>query len=257
VSDIEGEVMGTNNFVWYELVTNDTAAAEKFYGKVVGWDTQAFEGGSEPYKILSMKGKGVGGLMKLPEGMSEPFWLGYVGTTEIDAAVARWKNSGGSLHRAFEIPNVGRIALVSDAQGAGFAMIQGASDQPSQAFDQNAPGHGNWHELHTTDSKNAFDFYARQFGWTKGPVFDMGATGAYQLFAADGVQIGGMMNSPTFPRPMWLYYFGTDDVDDAAKRITGNGGVLVTGPSEVPGGSFIVQARDPQGAMFALVGRRG
>jgi len=56
--------MGTNNFVWYELVTNDTAAAEKFYGKVVGWDTQAFEGGSEPYKILSMKGKGVGGLMK-------------------------------------------------------------------------------------------------------------------------------------------------------------------------------------------------
>jgi hypothetical protein len=66
-----------------------------------------------------------------------------------------------------------------------------------------------------------------------------------------------MMNSPTFPRPMWLYYFGTDDVDDAAKRITGNGGVLVTGPSEVPGGSFIVQARDPQGAMFALVGRRG
>ena len=105
--------------------------------------------------------------------MSEPFWLGYVGTTDFDAAVARWKNSGGSLHRAFEIPNVGRIALVSDAQGAGFAMIQGASDQPSQAFDQNAPGHGNWHELHTTDSKNAFDFYARQFGWTKGPVFDM------------------------------------------------------------------------------------
>ena len=52
-------------------------------------------------------------------------------------------------------------------------------------------------------------------------------------------------------------YFGTDNVEDAAKRVTDNRGVLLNGPSEVPGGSFIVQARDPQGAMFALVGRRG
>ena len=250
--------MGANNFVWYELVTSDTAAAETFYGKVVGWDAQAFDGGPEPYKILSMKGKGVGGVMKLPAGMSEPFWLGYIGTPDIDAAVTKLKKAGGTIHRAFEIPNVGRLALVDDPQGVGFAMIQGAtSDQPSQAFDQNAPGHGNWHELHTTDPKKAFDFYARQFGWTKGPAFDMGPMGNYQLFEADGVQISGMMNSPNFPRPTWLYYFGTSNIDDAAKRVTDSGGVILNGPSEVPGGSFIVQARDPQGAMFALVGRRG
>lgn len=83
-------------FVWYELVTSDVAAAEAFYGKVVGWDAQAFDRSGGPYKILSMKGKGVGGLMKLPAGMSEPFWLGYVGTPDIDAAVARLKDAGGS-----------------------------------------------------------------------------------------------------------------------------------------------------------------
>jgi uncharacterized protein len=248
--------MAANHFVWYELVTSNLAAAEAFYGKVVGWDATAFDGGPGPYKILSMKGKGVGGLMPLPEGMSEPFWMGYVGAPELDAAVARWKSAGGSVHRSFDIPNVGRIALLSDAQGVSLAMIQGASDGPSEAFDQSAPGHGNWHELHTKDSKAAFDFYARQFGWTKGAALDMGPMGTYQLFEADGVQIGGMMNSPTFPRPMWLYYFGTADIDDAAKRVTGNGGAILMGPSEVPGGGFIVQARDPQGAMFALVGRR-
>ncbi|HSD11723.1 MAG TPA: VOC family protein, partial [Candidatus Binatia bacterium] len=70
-------------------------------------------------------------------------------------------------------------------------------------------------------------------------------------------QIGGMMNSTNFPRPMWLYYFGTANIDDAAKRVTANGGAILHGPVEVPGGGFIVQARDPQGAMFALVGRRG
>jgi uncharacterized protein len=245
------------NFVWYELVTSNIPAAEAFYGRVVGWDAQAFEGGGEPYKILSMKGKGVGGLMRLPEGMSQPFWMGYVGTSDIDAAVARWKDSGGSVHRAFDIPNVGRIALVADPQGVGFAMIQGASDRSSEAFDQSAPGHGNWHELHTTDSQAAFDFYAGQFGWTKGAALDMGPMGTYQLFEANGVQIGGMMNSSNFPRPMWLYYFGTGNIDDAAKRVTDNGGAILHGPSEVPGGGFIIQARDPQGAMFALVGRRG
>jgi uncharacterized protein len=77
------------NFVWYELVTSDMGAAEAFYRKVVGWDAQAFDGSGEPYKILSMKGKGVGGLMPMPEGMSQPFWMGYVGTSDIDAAVTR------------------------------------------------------------------------------------------------------------------------------------------------------------------------
>src|SRR5262249_59286047 len=131
---------------------------------VMGWNAQTFEGGGQPYKILSMKGKGVGGLMPLPEGMSEPFWLGYVGIPDIDASVARLKKAGGSVHRAFDIPNVGRIALVTDPQGVGFAMIQGASDQPSEAFDQNAPGHGNWHELHTADWKGAVTFYPGQVG---------------------------------------------------------------------------------------------
>jgi predicted enzyme related to lactoylglutathione lyase len=249
--------MAANGFVWYELVTSHTAAAKAFYGRVVGWDVRAFDGGPGPYEILSMKGKGVGGLMPLPEGMSEPFWMGYVGTPDIDAAVARWKGAGGSVHRAFDIPNVGRIALVSDPQGVALAMIQGASDRASEAFDQSAPGHGNWHELHTTDAKAAFDFYAGQFGWTKGTAFDMGAMGTYQLFETGGVPAGGMRNSPSFPRPMWLYYFGAGNIDDAAKRVTDNGGAMLLGPSEVPGGGFIIQARDPQGAMFALVGRRG
>jgi predicted enzyme related to lactoylglutathione lyase len=249
--------MPANGFVWYELVTSDTGAAETFYRRVVGWDAQAFDGGPGPYKVLSMKGKGVGGLMPLPEGMSEAFWMGYVGTPDIGAALARWKSAGGSVHRTFDIPKVGRIALVSDPQDVALAMIQGASDGTSEAFDQSAPGHGNWHELHTTDSKRAFDFYAGQFGWTEGTAFDMGPMGTYQLFEAGGVQIGGMMNGTSFPRPMWLYYFGTADIDEAAKRVTDQGGAILLEPSEVPGGGFIIQARDPQGALFALVGRRG
>jgi predicted enzyme related to lactoylglutathione lyase len=66
-----------------------------------------------------------------------------------------------------------------------------------------------------------------------------------------------MMTKPAqIPAPMWLYYFNVGDIDAAAQRVTGNGGKVLIGPMEVPGGGWIVQATDPQGAMFALVGSR-
>jgi predicted enzyme related to lactoylglutathione lyase len=60
--------------------------------------------------------------------------------------------------------------------------------------------------------------------------------------------------TPEMPRAHWLPYFGTDGVNEAISRITANGGTVLHGPVEVPGGAFIVQALDPQRAAFALVG---
>ena len=178
--------MPANQFVWYELVTSDIDAALSFYGTVIGWEGRDFPGGNERYVILNAKSKGVGGVMALPDGMTQPFWMGYVGTADIDSAVAKFTSSGGNVHRGpWNIPNVGRLALVTDPQGIGLALIQGSSDQPSQAFDQRLPGHGNWNELHTTDPDRAFAFYAEQFGWTKGETVNMGAIGIYQIFKAD------------------------------------------------------------------------
>lgn len=249
--------MAANGFVWYELVTSDLDAAQAFYGEVVGWQAVPFPGGQGDYRVLNMAGKGIGGLMALPEGMTDPFWMGYVGVADIDAAVAGLEGAGGTVHRRFDIPEVGRIALVADPQGAGLALIQGTSDGKSEAFDQSKAGHGNWHELHSSDWQATWDFYANQFGWAKGIGMDMGPMGTYQLFQADGADIGGMMDSPDFPRPIWLYYFGSENVDAAIERIAANGGTVLHGPSEVPGGAWIVQAKDPQGAIFALVGKRG
>ena len=66
-----------------------------------------------------------------------------------------------------------------------------------------------------------------------------------------------MMNNPgAFPRPSWLFYFNVDDVDGAAERIGAGGGRVLFGPSEVLGGDWIVQAIDPHGATFAVVGPR-
>ena len=247
----------TDNFVWYELCTNDLDGAKAFYGKLFGWTSRQFEGeGAPEYHIQEMAGKGVAGIMPLPEGMPKPFWLGYVGVDDADDAIEKAKAAGATVHRVMDIPSVGKIGLLTDPQGVGYAVIQGYSENNSEAFDQAKPGHGNWAELHSPDPAAGFNYYAGLYGWTKGQTMPMGPMGDYQLFQADGVDIGGMMKAPDGVPAAWLFYFGVVDIDETVEKITGNGGTVRNGPMEVPGGAWIVQAADPQGAAFAVVGPR-
>jgi uncharacterized protein len=86
---------------------------------------------------------------------------------------------------------------------------------------------------------------------------DMGPMGIYQMFAFGGEAIGGMMTKPpSMPAPCWMYYFNVDGIDAAKARVETGGGAILNGPMEVPGGHWIVQCRDPQGAMFCLVAPR-
>jgi uncharacterized protein len=74
------------------------------------------------------------------------------------------------------------------------------------------------------------------------------------MFATGGPAVGGMMTKPPeVPMPYWLYYFNVDAIDAAMARVIKQGGKVLMGPHEVPGGQWILQCQDPQGAMFALV----
>ena len=68
---------------------------------------------------------------------------------------------------------------------------------------------------------------------------------------------GGAFDSPTAKQmqmPFWLYYFNVEDIDAASGRVAAGGGKITNGPMQVPGGNWIIQCQDPQGAHFALVG---
>jgi predicted enzyme related to lactoylglutathione lyase len=111
--------------VWYELMTTDTAAAETFYKKVIGWTSAPFEGSPDPYTQFKRSGDvGVAGLMKTPEGMNmQPFWAMYVAVPKFDDAVAHIKRLGGSeLSPVIDIPQVGRLQMMKDPQGAAFSL---------------------------------------------------------------------------------------------------------------------------------------
>ena len=248
-----------SHFVWYELMTTDPAAARAFYTQVVGW--QASDSGMPgmDYTLLSAGPHQVGGLMALPPEAGAagvpPNWSGYLAVDDVDAKAAAVQQAGGSVLRpAADIPGVGRFAVVADPAGAAFCLFK--DNNPGAALPPavGTPGTVGWHELMTGALAPAWDFYSALFGWAKADAIDMGPMGIYQLFGAGDAPIGGMMTRPPeMPVAAWLYYINVDAIDAAAARVQAAGGRVVNGPMEVPGGSWVLQATDPQGAMFALV----
>src|ERR1700731_5084121 len=117
-------------FVWYDLMTTDTKAAEAFYRSVVGWDAKD-SGMPETYTLLSAGPVMVGGLMPIPkdaQGM-RPCWSGYVAVDDVDAYAQRVTAAGGTVQRPpTDIPGVGRFAVVADPQGAVFLLFKGMSN---------------------------------------------------------------------------------------------------------------------------------
>jgi predicted enzyme related to lactoylglutathione lyase len=247
------------HFCWYELMTTDSKAAEAFYRGVLGWGAQDMNGPHGTYTILSAGETPVGGLMAMPPDAcaagARPGWGGYVAVDDVDTYAARVKEAGGTVHRGpADIPGIARFAVVADPHGATFMLIKGFSDAPPKLPEPGATGQAGWRELYAGEWESAFAFYSGLFGWTKCDSVDMGPMGTYQLFAINGVPSGGMMTKPKeVPAPRWQYYFNVDDIDAATARVKESGGQILHGPMEVPGGSWIVQGSDPQGALFALL----
>jgi uncharacterized protein len=244
------DVLG--RFIWHELLTTDTAAAAAFYPKVLPWRTAP---SSMPGYTIWMAGQTqIGGLMALPAdgGTTPPHWLIYVGTADVDGTCSQASGLGAHVLKApADIPNVGRFAVLSDPQGATFALFTPGANQPAPS--QPAQGGFSWHELATTDVAGALRFYGTLFGWTKGAAHDMGGMGIYQIFEHGGTQVGGMANvqGPSTP-PSWLSYVHVADSGRAVASAKAGGGRLLHGPMEVPGGSWIALMMDPQGGSFAV-----
>jgi uncharacterized protein len=249
-------------FVWYDVMTTDTNAAEAFYRKAIGWDIKDSGMPDRYYAILSIGPTMIGGLMPIPDDALKaglhPAWMGYIGVDNVDDYAVRVKAAGGVIHRpCTDIPGVGRFAVAADPHGAGFILFQGNSQQSPLRAVPGTPGTIAWHELHAGDGAAAFAFYSELFGWTKGEAHDMGPMGLYQTFVTKGVQRGGMMTKTAqTPAPFWLYYFQVETVDAAVARVEEAGGQSINGPHQVPGGSWIAQCIDPQGAMFAMIGTK-
>ena len=154
-----------------------------------------------------------------------------------------------------------RFAVMSDPQGAAIVIFTPHPSMPSPVRPTSpAPGTIAWHELYTTDLEKGFGFYNNLFGWTKVSDMDMGPMGSYRIFdEGEHKQMGdgGMMTKPPhIPVSCWNFYFCVDSIGAATERVKAGGGKVLNGPIQVPGGGWIINGQDPQGAMFSLVGSK-
>ena len=243
------------SFVWCELLTTDLNAAGAFYSKVVGWKPVPFAPDGS-YLTFNAKSGPVAGLMILPEGAkamgAPPNWLMYVGTPNVDQTAMRIAQlKGRVLKQPEDIPGTGRYAVVQDPFGATFGIY--TPKTPRAAGDKVGVGEFSWFELYTPNPEGAWNFYQTLFGWEKTSAMDMGEMGTYQMFGrGGGVPRGGIMKPPPGAPAAWMPYALVPDAKAAAATAQSSGGKIVNGPMEVPGGDWIAQGMDPQGAMFSV-----
>ena len=248
-------------FCWYDLITEDPAAAKRFYPPLFNWKIEAFPFSSpdQPYDMWAVNGNTLGGVGKLSEQMKAQgipsHWMPSVHVNSIDETASKAVSLGGRVMAGpMDIPETGRYAVLTDPQGAMIAIFQ--ANGPFAGFDGTAEmGRPSWHELMTTDYRRAFEFYGALFGWEKIEEVDMGPAGMYFEYGMKGKMFGGMYNrTPEMGamHPYWLPYFHVKDVESSTAAAKKAGAVVHMGPMEVPGGSWVVVMGDPQGAAFAM-----
>lgn len=121
--------MGPGRFCWWELVTRDPAAAQAFYGQVIGWGAHAIDMGGRTYWLWTNGDDPMnpGGLMAHPDGGAGPAsWLYYTLVADVDASTARVPGLGGRvLSEPMDVPGQGRMSVIALPSGAALALFRG------------------------------------------------------------------------------------------------------------------------------------
>lgn len=109
---------------WNELATTDVQRAKSFFGELLGWKYEISDSG---YVTIKNAGRRNGGMRKQTEWERgiPPTWLPYFTVEDADDAARHAEQVGGCrLSPATEI-RIGRSAVITDPQGATFAVLEG------------------------------------------------------------------------------------------------------------------------------------
>ena len=236
-------------FVWHDHVSGDPEAARRFYTELLGWDYDFFDAGDWQYPMIKANGTTHGGFGPT-QGDAPPHWLGHVYIDDVDAAAERVEAAGGSIVApAMDIPDVGRMVVVADPQGAIVSLYHSVSDD----FEP-AEGVFVWDELMTTDTEAARRFYGEVVGWENRDM-EMGEGNVYTLFSSGGNDRAGGMPIPPQAEgtpPNWMTYIGTGDVDATVDKAKKLGATVHMEPFDVATVGRLAIVADPTGAVFGL-----
>ncbi len=246
--------MSKGRFVWFDANSSDPAATKAFYGELFGWRAEPFDGPSEiAYDVFKAGDAYIGGTSKLdPQSGAPSHWLTHLEVENVDEAVALTERSGGKIVvPPYDMPTVGRSAIVMDPGGAYFGLFKPESEIPDPSM---APNTFVWNELYTGDVDKALKYYEKLAGWTY-ESFDMGEQGVYHVGGGpEDKWVGLMKFPPNAPEiPYWQPYVAVADTDASVEKAKTLGGQAIFGPMDIPDVGRFAILQDPTGAMLAII----
>ena len=245
------------SFCWIELGTSDQNAAKTFYGSLFGWTAHDFPmGPNDFYTMFMLDGRNAAAAYTLRPGQRTqgvpPHWMLYVATDNADESASRAAQAGGTvLAPAFDVFDVGRMAVLPDPTGAVFSVWQPKSHTGIGIA--GVDGTLCWADLSTPDAERAKQFYSDAFGWqiTPGEKDPSG-----YLHIKNGEEFIGGIPPSAHHRPgtpaHWLAYFLVSDCDTTAAAAKNLGANLYMPPTDFENVGRISVMADPQGAAFAI-----
>ena len=265
----------SNPVTWWEIQVPDLDAAKAFYGGLFGWE---FEDLMPPearghYFMGRIRGGDVAAIGSIPDGApSVATWNSYVWVDSADETAAAVRKAGGSvLMEPFDIMDAGRMAVLSDPEGAAFSIWQARQHKGAKVVNEH--GSLNFNRLATRDPEAAKAFYGDVFSWgtldlPAGVMWTLPGYGDHLEEQTPGIreqmaQMGGPEgfidvvaamdpiadDDPDTPAN-WSVVFAADDADATAAKVVELGGEVLAGPFDAPWTRMVV-IKDPQGATFA------
>jgi predicted enzyme related to lactoylglutathione lyase len=259
---------------WVDTSQPDPEAALPFYAGLFGWEFEDVmpEGSEGRYIIGRIRGGDVAALGSIPGG-APPMatWNTYVWVENADEAVAKARDAGGGVAmEPVDVVDSGRMAVLTDPEGAAFCVWQAKVHQGAKVVNEH--GSLNFNSLATRDPEGAKTFYGAVFGWETlalgaGPMWTLPGYGDHLEEGSPGLreqmaQMGapeGFIDVVAAINPIaeddrdspahWSVIFAVDDADATAAKARELGGEVVAGPLDAPWTRMAV-LKDPQGATF-------
>jgi uncharacterized protein len=258
---------------WVDSSQPDPEAAVAFYSGLFGWDLEDVMPPGSPgkYFIARLEGGDVAAIASAPEGgPPAAVWNTYIWVDSADDAAAKVLDAGGRVvMEPFDVPAAGRMAVLTDPEGAEFRVWQAREHKGARIV--NRPGSLNFNGLSTRDPARAKSFYGSVFGWELlrleggaemwrlpgyGEFLERSDPGLRQRMADSGAPTGfedAVATLEPIDRagepPHWSVTFAVESADETAAKATGLGGRVIAPPFDAPWVRMSVIA-DPQGATF-------
>ncbi len=245
-------------FCWWSLMTKDVAKANQFYQYLFDWKLSEMEiPGGEPSTIYAAGKGGFANPVPLAEDFPSPsHWIAYLTVEDVDEACQKAEALGGKVCvPAFDLPTIGRTAVINDPVGTAFHLFTPASEKGELNMISNGSGEICWMELMVDDPEPLLPFYSELLGWQFSDPMPMNG-GEYISFklaneAVSGEQIGGILKRPpAVPKmpPVWMNYFSVSSVDEWSEKVKVLGGKIVMQKTQIPETGFFACMEDPTGA---------